>query len=267
MAQQAKMHFKDHFSERAAGYAAHRPTYPAALVDFLAEVAPRRGLAWDAGCGSGQLSVLLAERFRRVVATDASAEQIAKATPHPNVDYRYAPAEASGLPDAVVDLAVAAQAAHWFDLPAYSAEVRRVTRPGSVVALVTYGLMTVDDEVDPVVRRFYSEVLGPYWPPERRHVEDGYRSLPFPFDEMETPKLEIRVDWAFADLVGYVGRGRPCARWKRQRDTRRWRRSVAISPARGAPKGRFVPSAGPCLSASDASDSRGTLLAIGSRTL
>ncbi len=198
--------FKDHYSAGAASYAAHRPTYPDALGDFLASVAPRRDLAWDAGCGSGQLTVLLAApgRFVRVIGTDASAEQIAQATPHPRVAYNRAPAEASGLPDAAADLAVAAQAAHWFDLPAYYAEVRRVARPGAIVALVTYGLLNVDDEIDPVVRRFYTEALGPYWPPERRHVEDGYRSLPFPFDEIPSPSLEMRMAWALADVMGYV---------------------------------------------------------------
>jgi SAM-dependent methyltransferase len=196
--------FKDHFSDRAAAYAAHRPAYPVALVDFLAAIAPRRSLAWDCGCGSGQLSVLLADRFERVIATDASAEQIAQATPHPNVHYRCAPAEASGLPDATVDLASAAQAAHWFDLNAYYAEVKRVARPGAIVALVTYGIMTVDDAVDPVIRHFYADVLAPYWPPERRHVDDGYRSLWFPFDEVQAPKLDIRVDWMLTDVIGYV---------------------------------------------------------------
>lgn len=198
------LHFKDHFSERAAGYAAYRPTYPAALVDFLAELAPRRGLAWDAGCGSGQLSALLAGRFDRVVATDASAEQVARARPHPNVEYRCAPAETSGLPDGSVDLAVAAQAAHWFDLEGYYAEVARVARPGAGVALLTYGIMTVGGEIDPVIEHFYSETLGPYWPPERRHVEDGYRSLPFPFEEVEAPELKIRAAWTLAELLGYV---------------------------------------------------------------
>src|SRR5438876_4020524 len=140
--------FQDHFSDVAAAYAAHRPTYPAALVDFLAESAPRRDLAWDAGCGSGQLSVLLAERFARVIATDASPAQIAHAAPHPNVAYACAPAEDSGLPPGVADLAVAAQAAHWFDLPAYYAEVRRVGRAGALVALVTYGLVRVDHAID-----------------------------------------------------------------------------------------------------------------------
>src|SRR5439155_16820661 len=115
----AEQPFKNHFSDRAAAYAARRPTYPPALAEFLAEVAPRRELAWDSGCGSGQLSVLLAGRFEQVIATDASAEQIAQARPHPKVRYAQAPAEASGLPAAVVDLAVAAQAAHWFDLAGY----------------------------------------------------------------------------------------------------------------------------------------------------
>src|SRR5207249_7256547 len=121
--------FQDHFSDKAAGYAAYRPVYPPALVDALAALAPGRGLAWDAGCGSGQLSLLLAQRFDRVIATDASADQIAHATAHPKVEYRCAPAEASGLADGIADLAVAAQAAHWFDLPDYYAEVRRVAPP------------------------------------------------------------------------------------------------------------------------------------------
>src|SRR2546425_2341275 len=104
----------------------------------------RRELAWDAGCGSGQLSVLLAERFARVIATDASPEQIAQATPHRKVAYAVAPAEASGLPPRAADLAVAAQAAHWFDLAAYYAEVRRGGRPGAGVGLVGYGLVDLD---------------------------------------------------------------------------------------------------------------------------
>lgn len=195
---------EDRFAGRAAGYAAYRPTYPVALVDYLVGLTPGRGLAWDAGCGSGQLSVLLADGFERVIATDASAEQIAAAAHHSRVEYRCAPAEASGLPDAVADLAVAAQAAHWFDLPAYYAEVRRVARPGAIVALVTYGNMSVDDGVDPLIRRFYAQVLGRYWAPARRHVEGGYRSLPFPFDECAAPALAINARWALPHLLGYV---------------------------------------------------------------
>ena len=197
--------FQDHFSDVAAAYAAYRPSYPPALVDFLARLAPARRLVWDAGCGSGQLSLLLAGHFEQVVATDASPEQIARATAHPKVEYRCARAEASGLPERVADLVTAAQAAHWFDLPAYFAEVRRVTRPGGIVALISYGVVTADADLDAVIRPFYREVLGAYWPPERRHVDEGYRSLPFPFEELDGPSLEIRLDWRLEQLVGYVG--------------------------------------------------------------
>jgi SAM-dependent methyltransferase len=197
--------FQDHFSDVAAAYAAYRPSYPPALGDFLVRLAPAKRLAWDAGCGSGQLSQLLAGHFERVVATDASPEQIARATAHPKVEYRCARAEASGLPERVADLVTAAQAAHWFDLPAYFAEVRRVTRPGGIVALISYGVVTADADLDAVIRPFYREVLGAYWPPERRHVDEGYRSLPFPFEELDGPSLEIRLDWRLEELVGYVG--------------------------------------------------------------
>ncbi|OLC73141.1 MAG: SAM-dependent methyltransferase [Gemmatimonadetes bacterium 13_1_40CM_4_69_8] len=196
--------FKDHFSDVAAAYAAHRPSYPAGLVDFLARLAPAKRLAWDSGCGSGQLSVLLAGPFARVVATDASPEQIAQAAVHPKVEYRCTRAEASGLPERVADLATAAQAVHWFDLPAYYAEVRRVARPDGIVAVISYGVVTADADLDGVIQPFYRNVLGSYWPPERRHVDDGYRSLPFPFEELAAPAFEIRLDWRLDDLIGYV---------------------------------------------------------------
>lgn len=196
--------FPDHFSSVAAGYAAHRPRYPDELLEFLASIAPRRDAAWDAGCGSGQLSVALASRFRRVVATDASAEQIGSAEAHPSVEYRCARAEASGLPDGSVDLVVAAQAAHWFDRPAFYAEARRVARRGAAIALATYAWPSGGADVDPSIDRFYSGPLGSHWPPERKHTEDGYRSIEFPFEEIRPPALELRAEWDLDGLLGYV---------------------------------------------------------------
>jgi SAM-dependent methyltransferase len=196
--------FKDHFSAGSAAYAAYRPTYPRALADFLADISPGTDLALDCGCGSGQLSVLLAERFARVVATDASAQQVANAERRANVEYRVAPAEASGLADRSADLVTAAQAAHWFDLEAFYAEARRVTRPRGVVALVTYGVIEMDEPVHSVVRHFYRDVVGPYWPPERRHVEEGYRAFDFPFAEFAAPPLAIEVAWTRDELAGYA---------------------------------------------------------------
>jgi SAM-dependent methyltransferase len=196
--------FPDHFSDRAAGYREYRPTYPRELVDFLADTSPGTALAWEAGCGSGQLSVGLLERFDRVVATDASAEQLAHARRHERIEYRRALAEDSGLPAHCADLAVAAQAAHWFDLDAYYAEVKRVARRGAVIALICYDLLSAGDDVDPIVSHFYREVLAPYWPPERRLVEAGYRTIPFPFEEIPAPALELHADWTLEQLLGYA---------------------------------------------------------------
>lgn len=196
--------FKDHFSTRSADYAAYRPTYPETLVDALADLSPSTGVALDSGCGTGQLSVPLAKRFARVIATDASVQQVGQGIPHPRVEYRPAPAEASGLADGSVDLVTAAQAAHWFDLASFYAEARRVLRPRGVIALITYGIMEVDADLDPVIRHFYRNVIDPYWPPERRHVEEGYRSFPFPFEELAIPPLAIELQWRRDDLLGYI---------------------------------------------------------------
>jgi SAM-dependent methyltransferase len=196
--------FKDYFSSGAAGYAAYRPTYPIALVDELANISPGRERALDAGCGTGQLSVLLAERFKEVIATDASAAQIAQAQPRDGVTYRTALAEDSGLSDASVDLITVAQAAHWLDLEKFYTEVRRVARPRAAITLITYGVLHVEGAIDRIAQRFYYETIGPYWPAERRHVEEGYRNLPFPFQETRIPQLDIEVSWRLEDLVGYA---------------------------------------------------------------
>lgn len=196
--------FKDHFSERSADYAANRPTYPPQLARFLAEQSPGLRLALDCGCGTGQLSVQLVEHFAQVVATDASAAQIAAATPHSCVSYRVAPAEASGLAPASAGLIVAAQAAHWFDLDAFYAEAKRVAVPGALLALVTYGVFHVEGGAEPLVQEFYWKTVGPFWPPGREHVEDGYRSLPFPSDEIGPPGLAIELSWTRDELLAYV---------------------------------------------------------------
>jgi SAM-dependent methyltransferase len=197
--------FKDLFSGVAAAYAANRPEWPPALADALAERAPARTLAWEVGCGSGQLSVLLGDRFERVLASDASAEQVALARLHPRVEYRVARAEEpSGLADGSVDLCVAAQAAHWLDLDPYYAEVRRVARPGALIAMLSYGNPRVDDEVAPALQELLGTVR-PYWPSNRAAVDELYADLPFPFAEEPLPPLELTARWPADRYLGYAG--------------------------------------------------------------
>ncbi|HEX3234953.1 MAG TPA: class I SAM-dependent methyltransferase [Gemmatimonadales bacterium] len=198
--------FPDHFSRVAGGYASYRPRYPEALFSFLARLPARRELAWDCAAGSGQATVGLVPHFDRVIATDASAALLASAPAHPRIAYRVAPAEASGLETGSADLITVAQAAHWFDLAAFYREARRVLAPGGVLALWTYGVYHLDDPgVDRILQYFYHDVVGPYWPPERRLVEDGYRSLAFPFEEITPPEIAMTADWSLPELLGYLG--------------------------------------------------------------
>lgn len=200
------MQFKDHFSQIAASYAAFRPRYPAALFDHLAALASERRCAWDCACGSGQATLELAERFERVVATDASAAQIAAAPPHPRVQYRVAPAEASGIGPGSVDLVAVAQALHWLDLERFYAEVRRVAARTGIIAVWSYGTCHIADAaVAAIFARFYGDTLGECWPPERRLVEAGYRTLPFPFAPLPSPELVLEAHWTLEQLLGMLG--------------------------------------------------------------
>jgi ubiquinone/menaquinone biosynthesis C-methylase UbiE len=194
-----------HFEKSPTDYKRHRPTYPDALFGYLASLAPAHDRAWDCGTGNGQAALGLARVFRRVVATDASAKQLGEATPHPRVEYRVVPAETSGLDDLSVDLVTVAQALHWFDLERFYREAERVARPGGVLAAWCYTLIRVTPEIDRVIERFYEEVVGPYWPKERVHVETAYRDLPFPFAALPSPPpLAMELEWDFDEVVGYV---------------------------------------------------------------
>ena len=196
--------FADHFSSRAADYATYRPSYPPALVQYLAGLCADHELAWDAGTGNGQAAVLLAELFAHVVATDASAEQLAHASAHLRVVYRLGREDGSGLAAASADLVTVAQALHWFDRRRFYAEAQRVLKPEGVIAAWCYDLPRVDRAVDPVVESFYRERTGPFCTPERRHVDAMYRDLEFPFDEIPQPAWSMAVELNRERFLGYV---------------------------------------------------------------
>jgi len=196
--------FKDHFSERAEGYAIYRPRYPAALAAWLASAAPARKLAWDVGCGSGQLSTLLGDQFEKVIATDASSAQVERAVAHPRVEYRVEPAESSSLSSGSADLITVAQAAHWMKLDAFYKEARRVARNEALIALIAYERTRIDPSIDAIIERFYSGDLDRWWPPERKHIETGYRTLDFPFEPVAAPSFEMKATWTADQLVGYI---------------------------------------------------------------
>ena len=196
--------FKDYFSASAAEYATFRPRYPSALFDFVSSIPLRRRVAWDCATGSGQAAVPLAEYFERVIATDASREQIQHATPHPRVSYGVALADASGLAQASVDLVTVAQALHWFSFDRFFAEVRRVLAPDGGLAIWCYTRSVLEGELDEILVRYYSGTCGPYWAPERALVDEAYQSIPIPVDEVPAPPMQIEVPLTLAEFSGYV---------------------------------------------------------------
>ena len=198
------MDFKDHFSGHAALYRDARPLPPADWFDWLAQQAPDLSLAWDAGCGNGQASIGLAAHFEQVIATDPSATQIQAASAHPRIDYRVEPAERSTLATGSASLIGVSQALHWFELDAFHAEVRRVAKPGALVAISAYGNCSVSRAIDAAERKLYADTLGPDWPPERALVDAGYAGLPFPFERVDTPSFMMRADWNLAQFLAYL---------------------------------------------------------------
>lgn len=197
--------FEDHFSGHADAYARYRPDYPRELFAWLAEIAPARDRAWDCATGNGQAAVVLADFFAEVIATDASEKQLRNAFPHPRVSYRAAPADASGIESASVDLLTVAQAVHWFNGEPFYREAERVLKPGGVLAVWAYALFRSTPEVDAVVHHLYREVVGPYWPEGRGAIDRGYVDVVLPLDAVEAPAFAMEKAWTADDALGYLG--------------------------------------------------------------
>ncbi len=195
---------KDHFSENSNQYAQFRPDYPDAVFDYLKKLCPTRERAWDCGTGSGQVAKKLADIFDRVYATDISQPQLDHAFKKDNIHYSLQPAEQTDFPDRYFDLIVVAQAIHWFDRNRFYIEVRRTAKKAAALVIMGYGLLQISDEIDPVIQTLYSEILGQYWAPERKQIDDHYRTIPFPFEELELPAISNCHVWTYDHLIGYL---------------------------------------------------------------
>ena len=205
MTKTSNLRFADHFSTQSSAYRRHRPGYPPALFDYLIKQCPSLELAWDCGCGNGQAAADLAAHFRQVLATDPSPQQLADAEPRANIIYRVAAESDPRIESGSVDLVTAAQAAHWFDAARFHAGVKRVLKPDGVLAVWTYGLPRINAAVDTRVDEFHGPIVGRYWPPERVHVDTGYRDLPFPFPDLAVPELIHETEWTLDQILQHLG--------------------------------------------------------------
>jgi ubiquinone/menaquinone biosynthesis C-methylase UbiE len=200
----SSMNFKDYFSTQSADYSKFRPVYPKELIDFLVQNCRAHQAAWDCATGNGQVALMLEKHFYEVIATDASEQQIKAATLHDKVTYKVATAENSGLPENYFDLITVAQAAHWFQLNNFFDEVKRVAKKGALIAVWGYANHAVSESIDAVVLRLYRDILNPYWPSERFIVEQGYRDIQLPFENIDTPDFSIKKQMNLHDLCGYL---------------------------------------------------------------
>lgn len=194
----------DNFSTGSSEYATFRPESPKEIFDFLFSRLDNFSIAWDCGTGNGQVAARLAERFRVVYGTDISQAQLDLAKQAGNILYLQERAEQTSLPDNSIDLITVAQAIHWFDFEKFYAEVKRVARPGALIAVWTYSLLRLAPAIDEVVDNLYMNITGPYWDKERKYVDEAYRTIPFPFEEVQAPEFGITKQWNIAQVAGYL---------------------------------------------------------------
>ena len=203
-----KSNFNDHFSDASQDYSKYRPHYPSELFTYLASICHQQYLAWDCATGSGQAAFGLAEHFDKVIATDASCAQIDSASKHKaNIHFNVATAEQSHIKAQSVDLISVAQALHWFDIDAFSQEVKRVLKPDGILCAWTYNLLSVEKEIDQIIKHLYGPVLDKYWPDQRMLVENDYRDINLPFNKKDAPRFEMTSEWTLDQLIGYLRRG------------------------------------------------------------
>lgn len=195
---------KDLFSGHANLYASFRPTYPDELYQFIFSHLKNFEAAWDCGTGNGQVAKYLSSHFKNVFATDISQQQLKNAFQASNIFYSVSPAEKTTFPDHQFDLITVAQALHWFDRDSFYKEVRRVAKPGALLAVWGYSVLTISPQADAIIMDFYRNIIGPYWDDARKLVDEEYKTIDFPFEEIPVPKFNITVKWTIDELRGYL---------------------------------------------------------------
>ena len=195
---------KDNFSTQAADYSRYRPHYPKEIIDYIVSFTTSKDAALDVATGNGQVAAALADYFNEVQATDISDNQLANATRLPNIFYSRQPAEKTSFEDSSFDLITVAQAIHWFNFDAFYAEVKRLLKPEGILAIMGYGLFYTNAGTHKILHRFYHDIIGPYWDAERHYIDEEYKTIPFPFEELSSRNFENRFTWSFEQLTGYL---------------------------------------------------------------
>ncbi|HEX2919790.1 MAG TPA: class I SAM-dependent methyltransferase [Bacteroidales bacterium] len=192
------------FNIDSEGYFRNRPRYPAELYESVFENCSEFKLAWDCGCGNGQVSIDLIEKFDKVEATDINVNQISNSFRHNKINYTVQPAESPAFPDDYFDLICTAQSLHWFELEQFFSQAKRVLKTGGIFACWGYGFFHINEKVDRLINELLLVKIEPFWAPGNRIVQNGYKDIQFPFARINTPDIEMKVKWDFNQLSDYL---------------------------------------------------------------
>lgn len=194
---------KDNFSKQSHLYAQYRPEYPDELYQHILSYCISTSCVWDCATGNGQVAKVLSKHFDKVEATDISQKQLDSAFQSSIINYSISAAENTSFPDNHFDLVTVAQALHWFDFGAFFNEVKRVLKPTGILAVWGYSSMKVNVQIDPFIHDFYHNIIGSYWDDERKHIDNQYTDIHFPFKQVETVEFEIKTEWDLPTLKGF----------------------------------------------------------------
>jgi len=195
---------KDLFSKQASLYAKYRPGYPKELIEYIISHTTAKETAWDCATGNGQAAILLSSYIKKIFATDISEKQINEAAQHPAISYSLGNEEKTNFAENTFDLITVAQAYHWFNFDGFFREAARVGKNGCTVAVWGYRLLNAADEsLNNQVRDFYYNKIYKYWDPERRYVDEEYKTIPFNFADDISMDFHENVQWTLDDLKGY----------------------------------------------------------------
>lgn len=196
---------KDNFSHNSGNYAQFRPSYPDEIFLFLETILGGRERVWDCATGTGQVAQKLVNLFDQVEATDLSENQLKNAVLNSKIRYSQQVAEQTDFPDQYFDCITIGQAVHWFDFEKFYAEAKRVLKPNGLIVILGYGNIQIDNPgVQKTVTKLYADILGDYWDPERRYIDEAYQTIPFPFEEIPHPEFTIKHTWNREQLLGYL---------------------------------------------------------------
>lgn len=195
---------KDNFSTDSDKYAKFRPVYPAEFYLYLKNILPACEHAWDCGTGNGQVADALSSFFQQVNATDISEQQISHAIKKHNIHYSVQPAEKVNFADNLFDLVIVGQAIHWFQFDEFYKEVNRTSKNNALFVIIGYGRVKLAGEADALLQHFYKNIIGSYWDQERKHIDEKYHTIPFPFEEINAPAFTLSFEWDAEHLLGYI---------------------------------------------------------------